>query len=65
VILTRPVQALPKNFNKLRGNTSMIGGKVSSFRGYLEVSEIDLSGIACTEAEKDLILQAFKEGVFV
>jgi len=65
VILTRPVQALPKNFNKLRGNTSMIGGKVSSFRGYLEVSEIDLSGIACTEAEKDLILQAFKEGCFV
>lgn len=65
VILTRPVQALPKNFNKLRGNTSMIGGKVSSFSGYLEVSEIDLSGIACTEAEKDLILQAFKEGCFV
>lgn len=65
VILTRPVQALPKNFKKLKGYTSMIGGKVSSFSGYLEVSEIDLSGIACTEAEKDLILQAFKEGVFV
>lgn len=65
VILTRPVQALPKNYNKLKGNTSMIGGKVSSFNGFLQCDEIDLSGIACTEAEKDLILQAFKEGVFV
>ena len=65
VILTRPVQALPKNFKKLKGYTSMIGGKVSSFTGFLQADNIDLSGIACTEAEKDLILQAFKEGVFI
>lgn len=65
LIIERPVQALPKNYKDLNGYASRIGGKVSDFSGYLELDEIDLSGIACTEAEKDLILQAFKEGCFV
>lgn len=65
LIIERPVQALPKNYKDLNGYASRIGGKVGDFSGYLELDEIDLSGIACTEAEKDLILQAFKEGCFV
>ena len=65
VILTRPVQALPKNYNKLKGNTSMIGGTVGSFSGFLQVDSIDLSGIACTDAEKSEIEALLKEGVFV
>lgn len=65
VILTRPVQALPKNFNKLKGNTSMIGGKISSFSGFLQVDSVDLSGIPCTDAERNEIEALLKEGVFV
>ena len=65
VILTRPVQALPKNYNKLKGNASMIGGTVGSFSGFLQVDSVDLSGIACTDAEKSEIEALLKEGVFV
>ena len=65
LIIERPVQALPNTYQRLNGFSSCQGGKVSQFTGYLEVSEIDLSGIACTEAEKDLIVSAFKEGVFI
>lgn len=64
VILTRPVQALPKNYNKLKGNTSMIGGTVGSFSGFLQVDSVDLSGIACTDAEKAEIEALLKEGVY-
>ena len=65
VILTRPVQALPKNYNSLKGNTSMIGGAVNSFSGFLQVDSVDLSGLTCTDAEKDEIEKMLKEGVFV
>ncbi len=57
--------ALPKNFNKLKGNTSMIGGKISSFSGFLQVDSVDLSGIPCTDAERNEIEALLKEGVFV
>lgn len=65
LIVERPVQALPSLYKNQIGYPTREAGKVSKFTGYLEVETIDLSGIACTEAEKDLILQAFKEGVFV
>ena len=65
LIVERPVQALPSLYKNQIGYPSREAGKISKFTGYLEVETIDLSGIACTEAEKDLILQAFKEGVFV
>lgn len=64
LIIDRPVQALPNTYQKLNGFSSCQGGKVSQFKGFLQVTEIDLSGIACTEAEKDLIKAAFKEGVY-
>lgn len=65
LIVERPVQALPSLYKNQIGYPSREAGKISKFTGYLEVETIDLSGIACTEAEKDLILQAFKEGVFI
>ena len=65
IIIERPVQALPGLYAAQKGYASRSSGKISDFSGFLQVDTIDLSGIACTEAEKDLILQAFKEGCFV
>lgn len=65
LIITRPVQALPKNYRSLKGNTSQIGGTVGSFSGFVECSDVKLNGIACTDAERDEILQLLEEGVFV
>lgn len=65
LIITRPVQALPSNYRTLKGNTSQIGGTIGSFSGYLECSDVKLNGIACTDAERDEILQLLEEGVFV
>ena len=65
LIIEYPEQALPKLFASQKGYASNYSGKVSDFSGYLEVDTIDLTGVACTENEKELILQAFREGVFV
>lgn len=65
LIIDRPVQALPKNYNALNGYSSEIGGTLSDFSGYIEVESIDLSGIACTESERAEIEALLKGGVFV
>lgn len=66
LIVTRPVQALPANYKALNGYASEIGGTVGSFSGgYLEVEQVDLSGIACTDSEKAEIEALLKGGVFV
>ena len=65
LIIDRPVQALPKNYSALNGYSSEIGGTLSDFSGYIEVESIDLSGVACTDAERSEILAMMKGGVFV
>lgn len=65
IIKERPVTAIPSNFKNLRGYASCIGGKIKDFSGYLEVKDVNLSGIACTDAERSEILSLLKGGVFV
>lgn len=65
LIIERPVKCLPQYYNTLEGCASASGGKLSSFKGYAEFSSIDLSGISCTDSERDEILSLLKGGVFV
>lgn len=65
LMVERPEQAIPKNYNQLNGRVSQIGGTVSKFSGYTEFSSVDLSGIPCTDSERDEILSLLKGGVFV
>lgn len=65
LIIERPVQALPKNYAKLKGYASKIGGSVSDFTGYAEFESVELKGIACTDSERSEILSLLKGGVFV
>ena len=65
VMIERPVQALPTTYQQLNGYSSCQGGKVRDFHGFLQVGEIDLSGLSCTEEEKNEILADLKGGVFV
>lgn len=65
IIVERPVQQKPKYFDSLNGYMSEVGGLLSDFSGYLEVESIDLSGLNCTDDEKEEILNDLKSGVFV
>lgn len=64
IISTLPRQSLPENYKDLEGYPSNIYGTVGSFPGYLAVETIKLN-VTATSAEKEMIMQMLKGGVFV
>ena len=65
IIVKRPVQQKPKYYNSLIGYPSETGGLLSNYTGFTIIEDIDLTGLSCTDDEKDEILADLKEGVFL
>ena len=65
LIITRPKDSTPKNFNDLNGRPSNLGGKVGDYSGFLSLSAVHIDGIVATEKEKDMIESALKSGILV
>lgn len=65
LIIERPVQALPTLYKNQQGYPTRESGAISKFSGFLQVETVDLSGIACTDSEREEILQLLQEGVYV
>lgn len=63
--ITRPRQALPKQYNVLHGYPSFISTKLSSLKGYTEVSDIHLENLSCTDNEREEIENLLKNGVII
>ena len=65
IIITRPDQSLPQNFNSFVGYPSNITKKLSSCKGYTEIEHIHLENITATEAEISEIESLLKSGVLI
>lgn len=65
ILVERPAQSFPANNNKLYGRPSNIGGTLSSFSGYTEISELLTHSINATDSELDEIKELLKSGVYV
>ena len=65
LIITRPDQSLPQNFNSFVGYPSNITKKLSACKGYTEVENIHLENINATEAEISEIESLLKSGVLI
>lgn len=63
VIIQRPRQCLPSNYQKLNGYPSMITLKLGDCTGYTRVQQVQLTGIHATNPEQAEILQLLKGGV--
>ena len=63
LIITRPDQSLPQNFNSFVGYPSNITKKLSTCKGYTEVEYIHLENIPATSAELDELDGLLKAGV--
>lgn len=64
--LIQPNAQYPQNYGHLMGYPCNLSAYLGSLRGYTEVdSGIDLSGIPCTETERDMIRQILSEGVYL
>ena len=63
LILSRPIQSLPSEYNTFRGFVSNITLALSECSGYTKVSEIHLENIPATSAELDEMDGLLKAGV--
>ena len=65
LIIHRPIQSLASDFANKRGYPSNISATLSSVSGYTVVDKIHLTGIDCTDTERDEIHALLKEGVII
>ena len=65
LILSRPVQSLPENYNSFHGYVSNITMKLKDCEGYTQVDSIHIDNVPCMEEEKTRLLQIMKEGIII
>lgn len=65
LIIHRPIQSLASDFASKKGYPSNIGATLSSLSGYTVVDKIHLTGIDCTDTERDEIRALLKDGVII
>lgn len=65
LIISRPLDSTPTDFNEQTGRPSNLTGKVGDFSGYLESSYCHLENLVATDAEKREIESLLKSGIFL
>lgn len=65
LIIHRPIQSLASDFASKKGYPSNISATLSSVSGYTVVDKVHLTGIDCTDSERDEIHALLKEGVII
>ena len=65
LIIHRPLQSLASGFASKKGYPSNIGATLSSLSGYTVVDKVHLTGIDCTDTERDEIHALLKDGVII
>ena len=65
IIIKRPRQVLPADYNKTSGYPAMYTATLSDLTGYTEIYNIHLEDMSCTDDEKTEIERLLKEGVII
>lgn len=65
IILSRPIQSLPENYNSFHGYVSNITMKLKDCKGYTQVDSIHIDNVPCMEEEKTKLLQILKDGIII
>lgn len=65
LIIHRPIQSLAGDFAGKKGYPSNISATLGSVSGYTVVDKVHLTGIDCTDSERDEIHALLKDGVII
>lgn len=65
LIIHRPIQSLAGNFASKKGYPSNISATLGSVSGYTVVDKVHLTGIDCTDTEREEIHALLKDGVII
>lgn len=65
LIITRPIQSIPKSYSSHYGHLSNITASLSTLSGYTVIECIHLDGVTATEEEKDELERLLHSGVIL
>lgn len=65
VIIERPIQSYPSNFNQYEGLPSNITATVGSLRGFTKFEKVEMKGLKCSQNDIDEIETLLKEGIYI
>ena len=65
VIIERPIQSYPSNFNQYEGLPSNITATVGSLRGFSKFEKIEMKGLKCSQNDIDEIESLLTEGIYI
>ena len=65
VIIERPIQSYPSNFNQYEGLPSNITATVGSLRGFTKFEKLEMKGLKCSQNDIDEIETLLKEGIYI
>lgn len=65
LVITRPIDSTPTDFNEQTGRPSNLTGNVGDFSGFLQVSYCHIENLIATEEEKNMIESFLKSGIFL
>ena len=65
LMFTRPIETRPAKLGSLHGYSAGVGGKLSTFSGYVECSDVKLDGVNATDTELAMIETLLKGGVYI
>lgn len=63
IVITRPRMSVPDKLNKFAGLTTNVTMPLSTCKGFTQVELIHLTGIPCTDNERDELLTLLHQGV--
>ena len=65
LVITRPIDSTPTDFNEQTGRPSNLTGNVGDFSGFLQASYCHIENLIATEEEKNMIDSFLKSGIFL
>lgn len=65
LVITRPIDSTPTDFNEQTGRPSNLTGNVGDFSGFLQASYCHIENLIATEEEKSMIDSFLKSGIFL
>lgn len=65
IIIERPINAYPENYNDYNGLPSYQTKSISELSGFCKFEQVELDGLTCTEEEKQELENLLKGGIYI
>ena len=65
IVIERPIVQYPSNYGHIYGYPCYLKKTLNNLSGFTQCENVDVSGISCTNEEKDLIKRELETGIYI